>query len=84
MRKSIVNGNGATCDVCQHPMEPFEIYRLVGSILIAGDKYPDVSSDTRLKTQDRFHMCEKCYLTTIELIKNKKTIISNRRNHAGK
>lgn len=71
MRKGIVNGNGAICDVCMHPMKPFEIYRITGKILVPEEKYPEVTSDTHDKTIDKFHLCERCYGLVIKTIQKK-------------
>lgn len=71
MRQSIVNGNGAVCDICSTSMKPFEIYRITGSTLVPGNKYPDVSSDTKYKTVDKFHLCEDCYEKVVYAIHKK-------------
>ena len=68
MRKSVVGGNGSQCDMCSIALKPFEAFRFTGQVLIPGSKYPGVSSDTVLKTKNKFHLCEKCYGKIITLI----------------
>ena len=64
--------NGCTCDLCQTPLAPFQIFRLVGRTLQPGPRYPQVTSDTTSKDIDVFHYCEDCYNIIIESLKQAK------------
>ena len=70
MRSCHIYGNGASCDICHRLLNPFEIHRIKGTTLHPGAKYPQVSSDTREKIRDKFHLCENCYEFVITSIKN--------------
>ena len=70
MRDSITNGNGATCDLCDKPLKPFDVYRLIGQTTIPGKNYKKVTSDTTTKTHNKYHLCQTCYnkvITAIDL-----------------
>ena len=53
MRKSIVNGNGAICDICKYPLYPDETIKLK-SFKLAGPT-------GEYKVLGNADLCELCY-----------------------
>ena len=72
MRSGHINGNGSKCDLCPKLLDPFETYRLVGKVLQPGPRYPEITSDTRYKNINKFHLCKDCYNKVIAGISKSK------------
>ena len=62
MRKSIINGNGCTCDFCDKDLYPKEAIHITADVL--------ADNTGGRKTIGKCDMCEDCYQDMLKLYMN--------------